>query len=282
MYQATPSHGRNKGFYFPCLVHILQDRDRCIFPHLRPLSVFLVGGVLTHALPIHSHVLGDEDKFMTGCPWCGLSSSGDSGTNQVIWSPRALVPPLPMRQAVYFPTSQAAVMVVNLMPLKHSDASTHARTRAEPASQQNTGSCPRGSWSLLAGHTDSSWSAPRPFEESAKPQWVPKRKDGEMMTGFLRWWLTAARSHCGEKDRKQNLTIGRRPWKPLENKRPALNHSQQNNHKCRMRKRPNYEVLFAFYHCSQSKCLSLSIHKFEMPAQILKSNISNTSCHLKL
>lgn len=180
------------------------------------------------------------------------------------------------------PFHRAAVMVVNLMPLKHSDASTHARTRAEAASQQNTGSCPRGSCSLLAGHTDSSQIAPQPFEESAKLHRAPKCKDGEMMTGFLRWCLTAARSHCGEKDRKQNITIGRRPWKALENKNPALNNSQQNNHKCRTRKRPNYAVLFAFYHCSQSKCLSLSIYKFEMPAQILKSNTSNTGRHLKL
>lgn len=110
-----------------------------------------------------------------------------------------------------------------------------------------------------------------------QPQRVPKCKDGEMMTGFLRWRLTVAQTHCGEKERKQNKTIGRRPWKALENKSPALNHSQQNNHKCGMRKRPNYALLFAFYHCSQSKCLSLSIYKFEMPAQILKSDISNTS-----
>lgn len=80
----------------------------------------------------------------------------------------------------------------------------------------------------------------------------------------------------------ENITIGRRPWTALESKSPALKHSQQNNHNCRMKKRPNYEVLFAFYHCSQSKCLSLSTHKFEMLAQILKSNISNTSRHLKL
>lgn len=36
-----------------------------------------------------AHGEWDEDKSMTGCPWCGLSSSGDSGTNQVIWSPSA-------------------------------------------------------------------------------------------------------------------------------------------------------------------------------------------------
>lgn len=46
-------------------------------------------GVLTHTLPIHSNGVWEEDKSMTGCPWCGLSSSGDSGTKQVIWSPSA-------------------------------------------------------------------------------------------------------------------------------------------------------------------------------------------------
>lgn len=75
-----------------------------------------------------------------------------------------------------------------------------------------------------------------PFEMSAKALRVPKTEDGEMMTGFLRWWYTAARSRCREKDRKQNITIGRRPCTALESKSPALNHSQQNNHKCRRKK----------------------------------------------
>lgn len=42
--------------------------------------------MFSHTLPICCHGVWDEDKSMTGCPWCGLSSSGDSGTNQVIWS----------------------------------------------------------------------------------------------------------------------------------------------------------------------------------------------------
>lgn len=37
--------------------------------------------------------------------------------------------------------------------------------------------------------------------------------------------------------RKQNITIGRSPWTALERKTPAPNHSQQNNHKCRMEKK---------------------------------------------
>lgn len=166
------------------------------------------------------------------------------------------------------------------MPPKHSDASTCVRMRAEPAARWIAGLCPSGGCTLLAGHVDSLWSALGPFEMSAKPLRVPNTEDGEMMTGFLSWWYTAAWSHCGEKDRKQNTTIGRRPWTALESKSPALNHSQQNNHECRRKKDQIMRYYLFFYHWSQSKCLPLSTHKFEMPAQILKSNISNTSRHL--
>lgn len=166
------------------------------------------------------------------------------------------------------------------MPPKHSDASTCVRMRAEPAAWRSAGLCPSGGCTLLAGHVDSLWSALGPFEMSAKPLRVPNTEDGEMMTGFLSWWYTAAWSHCGEKDRKQNTTIGRRPWTALESKSPALNHSQQNNHECRRKKDQIMRYYLFFYHWSQSKCLPLSTHKFEMPAQILKSNISNTSRHL--
>lgn len=276
---------KRKVFLLPCLVHTLQDRGGCPSPHLKSLQNLLTGNIPTYSLPVHSHLLQEEDKFMMG--WRGAHglASAPLVTHAQTKSSNLPVPwflPHPWNSKHTSVFHRAAVVVVNLMPLKHSDASTRARMQAETASQQNAGLCPRGGSSLLARHMDSLWSMTGPSEMSAKPLQVPKTEDGEMMTGFLRCWYTAAWSHCGEKDRKQNITIGRRPWTALESKSPDLNHSQQNNHKCRRKKRPNYEVLFAFFHCSQSKCLSLSIHKSEMPAQILKFNIANTSRHLKL
>lgn len=214
-----------------------------------------------------------------GSPWSALTFSGDPAqTNSshlpVSWS-------LPhLGKSKNTSVFHGAVAVVNLMPPKHSDASTRVRMRAEPAAQQSAGLCPSGGCTLLAGHVDSLWSALGPFEISAKALRVPNTKDREMMTGFLSWWYTAAWSHCGEKDRKQNITIGRRPWTALESKSPALKHSQQNNHECRRKKDQIMRYYLFFYHWFQSKCLPLSTHKFEMPAQILKSNISNTSHHL--
>lgn len=117
-------------------------------------------------------------------PWQGIHglASASLVTNAQLKSANLPVPqffshPWNSKRTSVF--HRAAVMVVKLMLLKHSDASTHAKMQVESVSQWNTGLCPRGGCSLMAGPTDNLWCALGRFEMSAKPQRVPKKRMGK-------------------------------------------------------------------------------------------------------
>lgn len=101
-------------------------------PHTQTSLNLPDGGVLTHSLPTEYEMKINPWQGAHGVASAPLVTQAQTKSSD-LQLPRFL--PCPWDSQCSSPFHRAAVMVVNLMPLKHSHASTHARARTEAASQ---------------------------------------------------------------------------------------------------------------------------------------------------
>lgn len=236
---------KHKDFYCPCLVHRLLDRGGCISPHLRFLQNLLTGNVPTYS--VHPFPGATRGRWICDrvarCPWSSLSHSGDwlSPLISLCFSSSS-----PVRQQTYFCISQGcccggksnAAEALGCTGLCKDASRACIPTKRKPLPQRRL---LFAGWThgQLVKHAGTLWDECQTTASAKNPGWGNDDKLPEIMVYSNLVPLQGKR--------KQNITIGRSPWTALERKTPAPNHSQQNNHKCRMEKKEQimrYYLLF--------------------------------------